>query len=285
MASPNFYASGIGGTTGAELATLVPLYTSGNVWYVKSGTGVDAAGNAGKERNKPLATLAQAHTNASAGDIIVFLASHSQTLTAVQVFDKAHLTILGEGSIAAGTGVTFARNANDEMFDVTAAGVQFVNLTLGPSATTSTTTALVRFAGAGGKLIGCYCRASTIDDGPILELITGADHFSMSKFTRSDGTVAQPTFISTATTVADQPDNAIEITNAISHLTMDSVIIDGAASGWAQPFAVNGAAAVTGLKATNMELLNDSDVNLATGTTGYIHVVRTSGSSRVVWAA
>lgn len=273
MASPNDYHNGIGGTTGATLVSLSPLKASGFVWYVDSVTGSDAASPRGRERIRPLATLAQAHTNASAGDLIVCLAGHTETLTAAQTFDKAGLHVLGEG---AGSGrAKFTRFGDVNMFDVTAAGVVFDNILFPASITTTSTKSRLRFAGAGNQCVNCYFECSTLDDGPSLETITGA----------ADVLIEETTFISTATSISDQPDSAIKVTNAISRLELRTVVMSGGSSGWANPYAFNGAGAITTLRARNVDLLLDSDITLASGTSGSLHIRNATGSARVVWAS
>ncbi|MEY4931756.1 MAG: hypothetical protein RLZZ403_76, partial [Pseudomonadota bacterium] len=100
------YPNGIGGSTGDSLALAKPLMMSGSVWYVDSATGTDAAGSAGKDRSKPLATLATAVSNASDDDIIVFFDGHEETLTSAQTLGK-RLSLIGEGSDAGVPTVTF----------------------------------------------------------------------------------------------------------------------------------------------------------------------------------
>lgn len=273
MASPNFQSNGIGGTSGSEFATVSPLHSSGDVWYVYSVTGADAASPRGKERIRPLATLAQAHTNAAAGDIIVCLSGHTETLTAAQTFNKAGLLVIGEGS--GSSRPRFTRFGNVVMFDVTAAGVVFDNLYFPASVTTSSASARMRFAAAGDQCRNCYFECSTLDDGPSIETVTGAQ----------DIRIADTTIISTATSISDQPDSCIKVTNALSRLDLDTVVMNGGSSGWANPFAFNGAAAITTIRGINVDLLNDSDVTFATGTTGVLHIRNHSGSARVVWTA
>lgn len=273
MASPNLQTNGAGGSSGSEFATVAPIYTSGDVWYVYSVTGSDAASPRGKERIRPLATLAQAHTNAAAGDVICILSGHTETLTAAQTFNKAGLLVIGEGSGA--TRPRFTRFGNVVMFDVTAAGVMFDNLFFPASVTTSSASARMRFAGGGNQCRNCYFECSTLDDGPSIETVTGA----------ADILIRDTTVISTATSISDQPDSAIKVTNALSRLDLDTVTMDGGSSGWANPFTFNGAAAITTLRGINMDLLRDSDMTFATGTTGYLHVRNHSGSARVVWTA
>lgn len=272
MASPITRDNGIGGTAGAELVSLAPLSTSGAIHYVHSSTGDDSY--AGTDRIRPLATLAQAHTNASAGDIIVCLSGHSESISSAITFSKAQILVLGECATEA-TAPRFTRTADINMFDVTAAGVRFHKLYFPISTTAASAKSRVRIATAGCQVVDCYFDHGAQDDGPGVELITGAGNI------RIQGT----RFTSTISSAADQPDTAIEVTNAVTHLDLDTVVLDGGSSGWANPYAFNGAAAVTGLFGVNVDLLNGSDITLATGTTGYIHRRNKSGSANIVWTA
>ena len=75
--------------------------TSGNVWFVQSTTGVD--GNSGSF-TQPLKTTARAIVLAAAGDVIVWMAGHAETIIAAGgiTMSKAGLTFwgLGEGKLA-----------------------------------------------------------------------------------------------------------------------------------------------------------------------------------------
>lgn len=273
MASPNIYFSGVGGTAGATLATVSPLYTSGTVWYVYATTGVDGASPAGQDRVKPLATLAQAHTNASAGDTIVCLSGHTETLTAAQTFSKADIKVIGEGS--GDNRPKFTRNGNVQMFDVTAAGVVFWNIYFPTSVTTTSALSRLRTAAVQTIVRDCYFQCGARDTGPTYETITGA----------SQAVLRDTTFIATGTSLTAQPHSAIKVTNALTDFDVDAVTLSGSTYGWSNQFAFNGAAAITRLRAINLDLLLDSDVTLATGTSGYVHPRNKSGSARVVWTA
>lgn len=277
MASPNFYSTGNGGSSGSTLATVSPVLSSGTTWYVSStATGAaDAASPAGRERIKPLLTLAQAITNASANDTICILANHTETLTSTQTISTNGLNIIGEGT--GSNRPKFTRNiaANGVMWDVTGAGITIDNIYFPATATTASTGAKIKISNAVDRILNCYFEASTLDDGPQLETVTSAGQL----------TIYNTTFISTASGPSDQPDSAIKITNALTDLTLDTVVFSGGSSGWANPFAFNGAGAITRLRAINCDLLLDSDVTLATGTVGYWHTRNKSGSARVVWAA
>jgi len=272
VASPNSYFSGIGGTSGASLATASPLLTSGYVWYVSSSIGVNGSSPAGRERNKPIATLAQAITNASAGDTIVFLSGHSETLGAGQTIGTAGLTLVGEGT--GSSRPKFTRNVDAVLFDITAAGVWLDNLYFVESALASTA-ARVKTNSANTRLTNCYLESGANDTGPAFNTVTGASQVG----------VLGTTFISVAPLLTAQPASAITITNAITDLELDTVIFDGGTSGWSNPFAFVGTGAITRLRALDVDLLKDSDMTFATGTSGYLAVRNTSGSAKVVWAA
>lgn len=270
MAAPNTYSSGAGGASGAELATISPLIMSGTIVYLDSVTGDDAY--TGLERVKPVATLAQAVTNSSNNGIIDVFAGHQETLTAVQTIGLTGLSIVGEGT--GGNRPKFTRNVDDEMFDVTGAGLLLDNLYFVASGTSSTA-GRVRIASVACEVTNCYFECGANDDGPSVEFITGA----------GQARIEDTTFISTATLVTAQPDSAIKVTNAMSDLVLKNVTLNGGSTGWAQPYAINGAAAVTRLRATKVHMLGDSDATFATGNAGYFHPQTTSGSARIAWAA
>lgn len=273
MAAPNLDTSGIASTTGAALCTLSPLYSTGTIWYVLSTTGSDAASPRGKQRERPLATLVQAITNAAAGDIIVCLSGHTESIAVQQAISTAGLLILGDG--AGSNRPKFTRTADIIMWNVTGAGVHIENIYF-PASTLASTSSRVKLTGVKGEVAGCYFECGTLDNGPALETATGASQVRVAGSTY---------FVSTSTSVASAPDSAIRVTNAITDFEMDTVIMDGAASGWANPYALNMAAAVTRLRVTNLDLLNGSEYTVTTGTTGYIHSRNVSGSNQNVWPA
>lgn len=279
MASPNIWRSGFGGTTGATLATISPVYASGDVWYVSSASGSDAVSPRGKERIRPLATLAQAYTNATNNDTIVMLSGHEETLTAVQNVSKTGLSIIGEGSGSTRPRIT--RNANAVVLNISGAGCLVDNIYFPTSVTTASASTRIALSAAGITIRNCYFQSGTLDDGSCVDLATSADYC----------TVEGCTFISTASSPSDQPGSCITVTNAVSGIHIggpldeQAVVFDGGDSGWANPYALNGTGAVTRLDIMNLDLLNDSDILLATGTVGRIHIRNTSGSGRLVWTA
>ena len=81
------YPNGLDPDGGNELLTGKPLITSGDVWYVHATEGTDGSGAAGQNRSKPLATLAQAISNAAHEDIIVLKEGHAERVGGGQAFD------------------------------------------------------------------------------------------------------------------------------------------------------------------------------------------------------
>jgi hypothetical protein len=276
MASPNIYSSGIGGSSGSELATASRLYSSGFVWYVSFSSGTDAASPAGRERNRPLKTLSQAYTNASAGDVIVLLSGHTETLTSAQTLGKAGLLVIGEGSGT--TRPTFTRGDDVNVFNVTAAGVLIDNIIFNDTFATAVNPAAVKTASTETVLKNCQFQMG--DD-----LVDVAANIGFEMVTGAGQVRIEDTRFVVVSDATYRPASAIKVTNAMSDLELSGVTLDGGPVGWAQPYAFNGAAAITRLTTLNVDLYNDSDITLATGTTGNVHVRSTTGSAKVVWAA
>lgn len=271
MAAANTHLHGIGGTSGDDLVKLPHLLTTGDVWYVHYGTGVDAA-SLGKDRQRPLKTLAQAYTNAVAGDAIVFLAGHFETLTAVQTLAKAGMALVSEGTGTARA--RFTRNVNAVLFDITAADLLLGNVYF-VQGSLAAASATIKVAAAGVEIRGCYMELGVADDAAGIEFVTGAERCL----------VKDTTLISVSPASTDQPHGALKVTNAMTRLDIENVVIDGATSGWAQPFAVNCAAAITRLRGSSVYLMNGSDLTVATGSSGWFGTADPSGGARVVWAA
>lgn len=256
-----------GATSGAPLLTREPIVASGQHWYVSSLTGSDAVSPRGLDRIRPLATLAQAHTNATAGDTIILLENHSETLSSAQTFNKAGIRVRSEGS--GNTRARFTASAAINMFDVTAAGVWFENVYF--PASTAAATARIRIATAGTRIYGCYFQCGASDTSAAVKYITGA----------GQAEIRSTSFVSSATSVSAQPAIGVEVVNAMSDLNLDTVVFDGGSYGWSD-YAFKGTAAITRLYGIDLSLLNDSDLYLATSSVYEIHVANQSGSARMV---
>ncbi len=265
MASPYIY-QGSGGTVGPAMVTDGPWLESGQRWYVHR-TGSDSA--PGTDRARPLATTAQAVTNASAGDTIVFLEGHSETLSSAQTLSKT-LYLVSEGS--GSTRAAFTCGGAVAMFDVTTAGVWFQNLYFPQS--TAAPTARIRVAAAECHVLSCDFDCGALDTGPALKFITSA----------GTGHVEDCTFTSTATVATSQPTIGLEVANAMTALWLFGLTFNGGTYGWSD-YALKGTAAITRLFAQDLSLLNGADMFLATGSSYHIQTSDKSGSSRLVLTA
>lgn len=268
MASPNWYIKS-GGTSGARLATRSPVAMSGVIWYVGPG-GVDAASPQGRERVYPLATLAQAHTNASAGDAIVILENHTETLTVAQTFNKAGLHVWGEGSTA--TRPRYTCNGAIAMWDVTAAGVILENIYFPQSS--AAPTARVRIATVGCQVVNCQFDCGASDTASALRFVTGAGQVR----------VVDTRFLSTATAATSRPTIALEVVNALTDLELDTVVFDGGTYAWSD-YALKGTAAVTRLVGIDVDFLNSADLIMATGSSYKFHPRSQTGSVHLDFTA
>jgi len=268
-----FYPNGIGGTApGDSLDLARPLLTSGNIWYVSSLIGTDAASPAGQNREKPLATVAQAITNAADEDIVVFLPGHTQTLTAVQNVAKA-LTFVGEGTTAGKPAVQFLMNAAAAtIFNVTATAAEFRNIYFPPNLQANASPKMV--LGSEGVVRGCYFEQGATDTGAGLN-VTG-----------NRCRIESTTFISVATSTAAQPNCAIRgIGPLITAMVLKDVVVSAGTVGYSTYAAIDFAGiAVTRLRVEGLSLLLGADADFGIGTTGRVNVQLSTGGSRVIWS-
>ena len=269
---PNIYPNGAGASTGDSLVLRKPLHMSGAIWYVGS-SGTDAAAPAGKNRDKPLASLAQAITNAADDDIIVLLDGYTETLTSAQAISE-RLTIIGEGSSSGQPTVKLTLNASSgNMLTISGAAVELRNIWIEENSQANSDPRIA-VSGAGFRMRGCYVECGATDTGPAVQLASGAD----------DARIETTTFISTATAAGSQPESAVTVAAAIARLTLESLTLDDGTYGFSNYFAFDGgAAAVTALKAENV-ILKGGDVQLNASTVGFFNPQTTTGGARVEWA-
>lgn len=101
---------------GGMFAIIDRRLTTGNIFYVHSGTGVNALGG-GRNPDKPLATVDYAIglCTANKGDIIFVMPGHAETIAAADGFDAdvAGIQIVGLGFGALRPTFTFTQTASD----------------------------------------------------------------------------------------------------------------------------------------------------------------------------
>jgi hypothetical protein len=260
------WPNGLAGT-GYELATVLNDYFSGDVWWLDTVNGTDGAAPAGKEREIPLKTLAQAVTNAAAGDIIVIEAGSAETLAVSQTLAKAGLTILGLGTGA--NRPRYTANGAIAMFNITAAGTRIYNLYF--PASTAVPTSRISTAAAETEINGCYFECGASDTSAAVIVAASA----------TDCRVFNSTFAVTAS----RPAIGLSVTGAVTDLVVTGCVFDGGSYGWTD-YAFKISAAATRILIDGMTLTNRSDFGITiTGTSYKIFGVVTSGSGRVVITA
>jgi hypothetical protein len=264
------YPNGAGETLGDTLVTCRPLYTSGNIWYVNSNGGVDAATPAGQNREKPLATLVQAFINANDNDIICLMTGHTETLVAPLDLTRK-VTIVGGGSAGGKPTVKIYQLASESSITIDSPNIEIRNVWFPPGGATSPR---IDVSGASFRMIGCYMECGPNDLVPGVRFETGADR----------ARIVNTTIISTATSVSAQPESAIAIQDAISDLELDGLVLSGGTVGFSNYNAFDSADnAITRLKGQSVSLLLGADMHLNAATTGWLNVQTSTGGARVQW--
>jgi len=248
---------------------------TGNVWYVSSLIGTDAASPAGQNREKPLATIAQAITNSADDDIIVFLAGHTQTLVAPAVLNK-RLTLIGEGTTSGKPAVSFLiNNPNSTVIVMSSVGCEIRNIYFPPSVQANTVDR-VAITGTDCVVRGCYFECGATDNAAALAVAA------------SRARVDTSTFISIATATGAQPKMAITVPATVTAVgfTMESVVVSAGTVGFSNYAAIDmtPAVSVTQVKWQGLSLLLGADVAMGPGATGRVNVQLATGGSRVSWS-
>jgi hypothetical protein len=147
----------------------------GDIWFVDSGVGVDAAGY-GQNPDSPCATLdyAVGLCTANNGDVIYVMPGHAETIVAdsgVDI-DVAGVKVIGLGWGASRPTFTFTTAVTAD-FKLAAASVHVENiLFLGGI---DATTGVVEISGADCKLINCEYRDVTGEATDIIVTVNNAD--------------------------------------------------------------------------------------------------------------
>jgi hypothetical protein len=262
--------SGIGGSTGAYLATASPLYSTGAVWYVDSTKGTDAVSPAGLNREKPLATLSQAVSNAASGDIISLGASHSELQSGTLSISKA-LLIVGEGSASGVPTATLIANTSTS-FALATAGAEFHNIRFAVR-TAASATARVTMA-TGTALRGCYFDCAANETGPAVTLASSGTNMTLESCT----------FTSTATLTTAQPESAVKtLGTATDVLITDCVFSDGTV-GFSNSYSCDlSAGAITRLEIRRLSLLLGAELKQHASSTWRLAGLTTTRGGRIVF--
>ncbi len=273
MPNHTILPNGVGETLGDSLVVNGPLYEiGGDVWYVSSVLGTDGASPAGKERQQPLATLAQAVTNAAAGDMIVLADDYDETLTAAQTIGTAGLVIVGAGQSAGRPTAKLTNNAGaTSLLLITAAGVQLRNI-LFPVQEQSCVANRVLVTGPNCLVKGCYFECDVKDTLATFLINVGADSC------RLDST----TFISTETVRTTPPAAGIEFNATMSDVSIVDCIISGGEIGWELGYAIRTQDNTqTRLLIENINMLLGADIEVEEDSSAIISVGTSTGGARI----
>lgn len=272
----NFWPNGIGETVGDDLASSSMLYTSGAIWYVLSTTGADAVSPAGKNKEKPLATLAQAITNSASGDIIVLLTGHTETRTSAQAITKS-LTIVGVGTTSGKPSPQLLNNStNTSMWTVNTAGIYVeVRNVYFPAQVQSCSATKIANTQGNLRFVGCYFEANVFDAAAVITAPTTG--------TESTFGFINSTMISTGTSTTSQPLAGIVATLHTGHMRFDGSIFSDGTYGW------SGDSAVTITQSGSTESIRGVGISLLLGATlalpatrTWVQVTTATGGGRVV---
>lgn len=271
-----YYPNGAGETLGGDvLASQSPIITSGNIWWVNSATGTDAASPAGQDREKPLATLVQANTNATDGDIVFLQSGHVETFTVAFGALKA-LTVVGVGTTSGKPAAQLKINAAAAGLISTATGVSELRNIYFPAAVQSDTSAngKVKVASTPGVVIsGCYFESSGNDQLSALEIGVASNSVL----------VENCTFVSTATSTATRPTRGIFVSGAVTDLRIIGCVFDDGTVGYSGSSCDLSGGTITRLRCHSNSFLRGADAVVASASTGYLVPSTQSGGARVSW--
>lgn len=265
------YPNGLGESLGGDaIATQRPIYMSGNVWWVNSATGTDAGGTAGQDQQKPLATLVQANTNASDGDVIVLQSGHTETLTGA--LSLKGLTVVGIGTTSGKPAAQIKINAAAATaLQFATTGGELHNIYF-PAAVQVDTSAngKVRVTTAGCVIYGCYFESNANDQLPALSIDTGCR-------------VENCTFVSTATSTASRPLKGIGTTGAVNDLIIIGNVFDDGTVGFTSPACDLSSGTVSRMRGHSNSFLRGAEISVSSASTGFFIPATQTGGAKVTW--
>lgn len=272
-----FLPNGLGEALGDPLAVTEPLYIAGSavgVKYVSSLIGDDT--NDG-DREAPYATLAKGVSMMGAGDVLVLMDGHTETLTSAQTV-AVSCTIIGAGSSGGYPTVKLTNNAAaTNMLILTGEYVQVRNIWFNTNAQ-SCSAPLIKFSGSSAhfRMHGCYFECSYTDQGGTILLNLDGEDKSVA--------LKNNTFISTATVRDERPEPAIALSDDLGLLTMDGDVFDAGTVGWDSGTAVRLKETdeeVNYFWAENVSFLRGADCELEEAVTRFYINMQTSTGSAV----
>lgn len=255
------------------------LYLSGNVYWLDNSNALASDTNAGSERDRPLATLAQAISNFTAanGDLIVVESGHAQALLTTQTISEADTKVFGLGTSSAQkpSFTISAASLVSTLFTLSGNGVELHGLRFPVSPITCTR---VSITGEQVVIEGCDFTSNTAYDLTSV-VINSGDGVEIDNCTFTIS--AAPALVSSSSQAITSAHTAA-LYNLIRNCTFDG---GSSALGWSGgALALNSAVQRTVI--LGCTFLNGSDLVVPTGETN----VTVSGNvmdatSRVEWTS
>lgn len=267
------HPNGLGCNSGPPVITNPNLFTTGDVFYVHSGTG--DANNDGLSKGSPWADLAGEVGNLSAGDIVVFLDGHEEPTITATIIVNERWYMTGEGSSGGLPTVKFHMDSigTDAFnFVVGGFGASLRNVQIVPPGTGN--------QGRGCELIACQ--------GVLLEDLyhpaDGSSDFPCVFIDDSDFAHLRGCRFTVVSDQGDSPgDASVVVASTITDLKMLGCIYDGGFASWTTGYGYREKAAVTGLFAEQTSLLIGGSMALHVSTSGWAQAPVATGESRVDW--
>jgi hypothetical protein len=266
-----YYPNGLGQDLGNALAVSgPPLFCTGKVWFVDSATGSDSYD--GRSESRPLATMAQAQTNASDGDIVVLMDGHAETFTSTLSLSKSIRWVAAGKSDGKPTVKLTNNQASSAMLSATANGVELRNIWI-EEESQANSNATISATGSGFRMSECYMELDGNTDGYGVELGQIASELALLR---------NCTFISTASSISDVP-NAAVYSNGTGIIWMQGVTFDGGEYGFDLGYAYDedGGTATSVLICDETSLLRGADMRIISTSNATIQVSSDSKSPRI----
>lgn len=256
------YPNGTGELLGGPLTLARPLLMSGNIWYVHH----DGTSSSGLNREDPTNTLAQAITNAAAGDWIVLMPGHSEVI-AVNTTLPARCRLVGSGS-SNGEPTSELRFTGDGYFTLPQqAQIHWVKF---PARSSSGANPRFIQSSSQARFVGCVFEMGASDTQPCISL-------------RSTQTTIQScTFRSSSIGSQIAPVSALANQTASGPLWIQDCVFDGGEVGFSSPAINLTTVAVDDFSIFSTTLQNGADLSLHASSTGHLAVTATGGS-RISW--
>lgn len=270
---PKHWPYGLGQTLGYPLVIQGTwLIASGDVWWVDSASGDD--GNDGRSENAPLATLGQAHTNASSEDIVVLASTHDETLSAALSLTTP-ITVVGAGKSNGLPTAKLRMNHASAGISLSSSGCSIRNVYFDEQQQANSG-AMVTLASQYTSLHDCY-------------MVMGPESSSGTGITiTGNGALLSGCTVLSVSTGSENPPSIGVSLNA-QYIRILDCVLDGGELGFGDYYALKdiggGGTAVDGLQIENLSLLRGADALLDAETAGYVHIGSATGGAKVDWDA